>query len=263
MKKQLQKYKAAHQQRPFVRTPYTRKGFSSTARTRGAAVTGEMKYFDCERSTAPIASVLTTWGGAGVTLIDPQATVNLGDAAVATPACLFAPKPTASLNGRIGRSVKVMKIKISGEVSVGPLTGLAAPSTPQKVRVLLVMDKQTNAAQMTGAQLLNDTVNNIALSSFQNPNNFGRFVVLKDKIFKLENASLSGVVAGSTIVQAGLVHPFKMTVHFKTPITVQFNATNGGTVADIVDHSFHILAGGDGGTYIPQLSYYSRVCYKE
>jgi len=52
-------------------------------------------------------------------------------------------------------------------------------------------------------------------------------------------------------------------VNFKTPVKVQFNATNGGTVAVIVDNSFHIICGASNITYAPTISYYCRVAYKE
>lgn len=239
---------------------YPRAGYGSTARTRGAAVQGEMKYFDCYKQATAIGLCTTTWVAG--TLMNPTSTVNLGDAAVATPACLFAPKVTASLNGRIGRKVKVFKIKVHGTILIDGQADITDPQNAAKIRWLLVMDQQTNAAAMTSAQLLNDAADaETTINSFQNPNNFGRFRVLKEKIFSMQ-IQATATNAGDI---EGIKRPFKCTYRFnpKDPLIVNFNATNGGTVADIIDNSFHIVCGTDYNTNAPKLAYYTRVCYKE
>lgn len=237
-----------------------RPGYGSVARARGAAVTGEMKYFDCDRTSTGIGLCTTTWVAG--TIIDPGTSINLGDAAVANPLCLCVPRVSAALNGRIGRKIKVMKIKVNGTLIVAHQSATATADPATKVRVLLVQDTQTNAAQMTSAALLNDgTAADTVISSYQNPNNFGRFKVLKDKMVTFGNASMTG--AALAIEQSGMKQNFKFSINFKTPVIVNFNATNGGTVADIIDNSFHILVGTDSTNLAPAVAYYSRVCYKE
>lgn len=54
-----------------------------------------------------------------------------------------------------------------------------------------------------------------------------------------------------------------MSHSFRVPIDVHFNATNGGTVADIVDHSLHFICVADTITMVPTVAYYTRVSYKE
>jgi len=240
-----------------------RKGYSAVSRTSGAAVIGEMKYFDCDNSGTALAVLTTTWVAGS--LIDPLTTINLGSAAVATPLCLFAPTVGAALNQRIGRKVKVMKIKVNLSLIVANQAGQAAADPAAVIRCMLVQDCQTNAAQMTSAQLMNDgSAAQSTVLSFQNPNNFGRFRVLKEKRFVLESPSMAGEVGVPNVVQAGLKKQFKLTMNFKQPVEVHFNATNGGTVADIVDHSFHIVCGTDNiAGLATNLAYYSRVCYKE
>lgn len=244
----------------------TRAGYGSVARARGAAVTGEMKYFDCELNAGAIPAVTTTW--VATTMQDPGTTINLGDAPIATPLCLFAPKVSAALNGRIGRQVKMLKCKVNGFVNCAAQSAQNALDAPIKVRILLVQDMQTNAAQMTGAQLMRDAgAAFTTINSFQNPDNFGRFRVLKDKTVTMQNPNMQSLSAtNATFEQNGLIRNFKMSYTFKNPVQVHFNATNGGTVADIVDHSLHIVVGSTfaGATSLgPTLNYYSRVSYKE
>jgi len=240
--------------------PKTRKGYTSVATSRGAAVTGEMKYFDCDNVGQAIQLVTTTWPAG--TMIDPATTINLGSAAVANPLCLIAPTVGAGLNQRVGRKINIYKIKVHGTLSVAPQAAQVDADAATKARIILVIDQQTNAAQMTGAQLFQDASGAAStLNTFQNPNNFGRFRVLKDKMFSISNLAITQVAAGVT--QGSYKTNFKFAVNFKKPLVVHFNATNGGTVADIVDNSIHLVAGADQVTYVPSLSYYTRVCYKD
>lgn len=238
-----------------------RAGYGSVARTRGAAVTGEMKYFDTENAATAVAAVTNTWVAG--TLVDPLTTINLGSAAVANPLCLFAPTVGAALNQRIGRKVKMLKVKITGMIYANPQAAQTAADPATKIRLLVVMDQQTNAGPMTSAMLLNDaSAANATINSFQNPNNFGRFRVLKDKSWIMQNPGMeqNGV---TTFEQNGLKIPFKCNINFKTPVDVHFNATNGGTCADIIDNSLHIICGSDSALLVSALAYYTRVCYKE
>lgn len=236
-----------------------RMGYGSVARTRGAAVQGEMKYFDTQLTGTAITAVTTTWPAG--TIIDADATINLGDASVPTPLCLFVPKVSAALNGRIGRQVKMIKLKIRGQIRIPPQSVQAGADASDKVRLLVVLDMQTNASQMTGAQLLNDAgTTDATINSYQNPNNFGRFRVLKDKMIDFSNVNMTG--AAAAIEQAGMTRSFKFSIKLKG-LPVHFNATNGGTVADIVDNSLHIICGTNSTAYAPTLSYYTRVAYKE
>lgn len=242
--------------------PYQRPGYGSVSRARGAAVTGEMKYFDCDLHGSNLVATTTTWPNG--TVQDPGTTINLGDAAVATPLCLFAPKVSAALNGRIGRKCRVLKIKVMGTLLIAPQAGVATADAGMTVRLLLVQDCQSNATQMTAAQLLNDaTANGSTIHAMQNPNNFGRFIVHKDKKYTFADFTQAGEVAAANLVQGSKAVNFKMTKSFKIPIQINFNATNGGTVADIIDHSFHVVAAQGGTAVQATISYYSRVCYKE
>jgi len=242
--------------------PRTRTGFTSVARTRGAAVQGEMKYFDCDAVGIPLALSGASWPAGA--MVDPLTTINLGSAAVLNPLSLCVPTVGAALNQRVGRKITIRKIKVHGTVSVATQSAQTTADQACKIRLVLVQDLQTNAAQMTAAQLFNNASGaSTGINSFQNPNNFGRFRVLKDKMITLSNLNLAGDPAVPNVIQAGARINFKFAVTFKVPVQVHFNATNGGTVADIVDNSFHIVAAADNIAYAPELAYYSRVCYKD
>lgn len=257
MKRTAQVSKQASKRRQTLRA-------KDAQRRQPTVKVGEMKYFDTTLNDSALSAVTSTWVAG--TIKDPATTINLGSAAVATPLCLVAPTVGAGLNQRVGRKITVRKIKVHGTINVAQQAAQAAADSANKVRIVLVQDCQTNAAQMTSAQLFNDASANeptVTINAFQNPNNFGRFRVLKDKMITMSNLNLTGSPTAADVVQASARYQFKFNVNFKIPVEVHFNATNGGTVADIVDHSFHIICGAENVAYAPTLSYYVRVCYKD
>lgn len=240
-----------------------RSGYSTVARTRGWAAQGEMKYFDTELANSAVAAVTTTWGTG--TRQDPSTTIDLGAAAVATPLCLFAPTVGSALNQRVGRKVYAKKIKLILNISCAAQTLQSAADALSHIRILLVQDCQTNSAQMTPATLLNDASGaTTTILSKQNPNGFGRFKILRDKRLNISNLNMVNDT-GSTggVVQSSYGRTIKLTYTFKKPVQVNFNATNGGTVADIVDNSFHLIIGASNTGFVPVANYYCRVAYKE
>lgn len=243
--------KLARQQQRLARAANARSGYRTVARTRGVYGQGEMKYYDTSYAPTAIGVVSSTWAS---TMADPT-TVN----------CLLAPTVGSAINQRIGREIKVFKIKIRGQVTSDAQTLQSAGDNGNHVRIMLVQDMQTNAAQMTGQQLMEGVGSSTrTINAFQSLANFGRFKVLRDKKIVLSNANLANDT-GSTggLVQSGMKRTFKISHTFRKPVSVRFNATNGGSIADIVDNSFHIVCGSDNTGMAVELCYVARVCYKE
>jgi len=224
-----------------------RSGYSSVARTRGAQVTGEMKYFDTALALSAISED-NTWAG---TEQDP-----------ATFLTFCVPVLGAGVNQRIGKEINILKWKLRGYVNIPQQTNQTTGDPASTVRIICFIDKQTNSAQAQGEQLMTGTASDsTAIHSFQNIDNFGRFRVIYDKTIVIGNPNAS--YDGTNVEQFGLSKTFKMSHKFKMPLKVRFNNTNGGTVADIVDNSLHMVALTDNDDLAPTISYYSRVNYKE
>jgi len=240
--------------------PSTRPGFYTVARTRGPFAKGEMKYYDTYLVSSGInIPASTDWTG---TEFDPQSTIA-SSGAVANPLCLNAPKQGAGINERIGREIMIHKIKIRGVISAATLlnadpTGFA----DQSVRVCLVQDTQSNSLQAQGEDVMEGTSGTGGWLSYQNIANFGRFKVLKDKLFQCEIHNLSPI-DNAHVYSATYRKNFKWNINFKVPVRVRFNATNGGTVADIVDNSFHIIANSNAAAPVSRIQYKARLCYKD
>lgn len=256
----MAKRKATYQKTPRStkrrKTAHTRSGYTTVARTRGVYSKGEMKYFDSELTTTALPAS-TDWTG---TEFDPNQVpvVNMNT--------LFAPTVGAGINQRIGKACKVLKIKINGFLIVPAQTAQGGGDSSAVIRVALVQDMQTNSTQAQGEQIFTPPVTanaSLAVNAYQNINNFGRFKVIKDKMFPFQNPNMVGDPAVPNVIQAAMVKRFKWTIKFRKPVQVRFNATNGGTVADIVDNSWHIIANCSSIQLTPSIVYYCRVCFKE
>jgi len=208
----------------------------------------ERKYFTAQRDTVALAdlSAATTWAGAE---LDP-ATIN----------ALFAPVTGDDFNTRDGRKCQVLGIKVRGYFNVPAQADATGADDANVIRILMVLDKQTNATQLNAEDVVGGVaVANNNVNQFQNPAFFGRFRVLKDKTYTLNNPQMTW--DGTNIEQSGLKKPFKLSHKFKKPLMVHFNATNGGTVADIIDNSFHIIGGAQNIELAPTITYQVRTTF--
>ncbi len=231
-----------------------RAGTMTAARNRASAAAAasvagsEIKYFDTTKAaTALVAS--DDWTA---TEFDP-ATINT----------LFAPVKGTGINNRIGRKASVLKIKIRGLVIIAAQSNQTVTDASVAVRLALVQDMQTNKVQAQGEEVFKAPATVAApnaVCSWQSLDTFGRFRVLKDKFFTIQNPNMS--YDGTNIEQNGLVRTFKLSHSFRAPVDVNFNATNGATVADIVDNSWHVMANASGVTLAPLILYECRVSYK-
>lgn len=221
-------------------------------RTMGPRAATERKYFDSFLNDQALVAN-NTWAGSE---LDPAAVL-----------CLFAPSEGSDLDNRIGRKVTVKSIKIRGALQCITQSAQSAADYANCVRLILFIDQQTNAVQCQAEELMQDPGAANALlcgQTFQNTANFGRFKVLRDKTYVLDKPPITAATdAGNTIVQAGLIRPFKLSYKFTKPFNVRFNGTNGGTVADIIDNSFHLAGRVNNTGMACTISYQVRVTYTD
>jgi len=230
------------------RPQYVRPGYGLVGRTPGGGVLGEMKYFDTAVSARVVPQV-ATWVG---TTLDPT-TFNT----------LCVPVVGAAYNQRIGKEINIVKLKIRGRFLVGPIAAASAGTQPTTIRYGVFQDMQTNSVQADGNLVMTPTSTTFqAPFTFQNIDNFGRFKVLKDKVCTIQDPNLAGDTASHDVNGKG--YTFKITIKFYKPVQMRFNNTNGGTIADIIDNSFHFFACGNNIPGVPiTTDYLCRVCYKE
>lgn len=218
-------------------------------RTMGPFSVSESKYFDSTRAAVAIPEV-SAWTG---TELDPS-TINT----------LVCPQEGSDIDNRVGRKIQVYKLAIRGVMEHTALQDQTDIITNPAIRLILYMDEQTNGVQAQGEDLMEATTGSPqgVFTGFQNKANFGRFRVLRDKIFYPRDVS-SMTDGANTSSQNAVAIPFKMTVKFRKPVVIKFNATNGGTVGDIVDNSFHLIGCKSGTGFATVLTYTCRSYYKD
>lgn len=231
----------AKPKRPFKKRRYQQTKLNTV-------VVAERKYFDAIRSAQLVVSSTTTWAGAE---LDP-ATLN----------CIFAPIQGDDIFNRQGRKVQILAIKISGQIGCDPQTGDGTADFASIIRLHLVQDTQSNGVQLNAEDVFG-AVSAVGepTNMFQNPGFFGRFRVLKSKKFILQNAGITYDTASGGLLQNGIAQIFKMNVKFQQPIIVHYNAVNAGSVADVIDHSFHIIGLTNSQDLAPRIAYRARTTF--
>ena len=198
----------------------------------------EKKYLD---ETKAATSIVATTAGAEV---DP-ATVN----------CCNAIAAGAGESQRIGRNIKILSWHIKGTlIHTAGAGATLKPSTV--VRLILVLDKQTNGAQLNSEDVIEDAAN--VEHGYRNLQHITRFRILKDTTFTLNCATSAGDGAVNDSGETSRV--FKYNFNFKKGLIAHYKSSTP-SVADITNNSLHVIcfASAVGDT----IQYESRIRYVE
>jgi len=151
------------------------------------------------------------------------------------------------INERNGREVTMRSIEFHGDIYPTVTTGTACQG-----RVLIVYDRQANAAALTVAQVLNA----VSTTAPRNLENRRRFKILMDRRLTLPNSSAAA--AGSE--EHKQINYYRRLRH---PIT--FNNGDAGTIADITTGSLYVITVGSNvkGVTGANLTFSSRVRYQD
>lgn len=139
---------------------------------------------------------------------------------------------------RLGTDITMTFMKVKGHI-------YSASSTVANVRLLLVYDKQTNAATPT----VNDILTSTDPNAMRNNNNAKRFKILFDK---------------SWAISATNVFPKRFDTNIKLgQLNTHYNTSNVGTIADIVTGSLFWVYLSDvvAGANDPSIDLHSRLWY--
>lgn len=152
--------------------------------------------------------------------------------------CIEGTAPTQ----HVGRRVQLKSLQVRWQ---GSMSSTSINSSP--LRIVVIYDKQANAAQCTAAQVFAQD----QISSPMNLSNSKRFIILLDK--EIECVGTQGP-------QSWSINEFR-----KIDLPIEFNETNGGTVADITTGSvtafFYQI--GQIATASPLSSFYSRLRFTD
>lgn len=139
----------------------------------------------------------------------------------------------SDMNNRIGRKIMMNSIYIKGRVQTTASTIATDNYTPaQMMRLILFCDYQPNGA----TPAITDVLVTAAPEAQLNLNNRDRFKVLWDKEVVLDPFLLVAASGGSCPNNIKMLKKYK-----KLNIETVFNATNGGTIADINSGALYLL----------------------
>ncbi len=211
----------------------------SINRRTGGFLGMESKFFDTESTSDAFA---TTWA--------PMENATTG---------LSAMSQGDGESQRDGRKLHITSIHIKGMVTAPATESQTAPLNDRICRFCLVLDTQTNGAQLTATNVM-DGGQTLDVFSFRNLQFTHRFKVLFDKTINVPiSKACVNEGAANLFANAVVQIPFTINKKFKTPIPVLM----GGTTADIVnvtDNSLHMI--GVSNTAVLDLSYQSRIRFK-
>jgi len=146
-----------------------------------------------------------------------------------------------SESGRDGRQYYITSVEVRGRFNHAAQESVGAPLSDHFARIILVLDKQTNGAQLNAEDVMLTVNNNSEDLSFPNLQFAKRFHILSDVTKHLPIAT-AGVNEGAINLFAtgNLLVPFRMSYKFKKPLLVDTTGTSN-VVANIVNNSLHII----------------------
>lgn len=156
---------------------------------------------------------------------------------------LAVPVLGTDMNNRIGRKILLKSVYIRGHVSSQYATTAATGITlGQLYRMIIFIDLQPNGA----APATTDLLVTAAPQSHLNLNNRDRFKILCDKQWTVDPYFYSTTASASVASASRQIWPVKK--YKKLNIETVFNATNGGTIADIASGALYMFWIGSSGT---------------
>lgn len=148
---------------------------------------------------------------------------------------------------RIGTKIAMKTLQIKGNLlPTGQIT-----TDPDYIRIMIVYDKQTNAAYPTTQSLLSD-YNYAGITSTNsysgiNMTNRERFLVLMDE--KIYGPAIASSTAGATTDPVTTTFNINRFIRLRD-LSVMYNQTNAGTIGDIQTGGLYIFTIGLYGTTV-------------
>ncbi len=191
------------------------------ART-GGWVGRELKFIDNEVDATAVA---ITWG------VAHNATTN----------CLFSIETGTAENNRVGRIANIVALNIRGEIILPAAESQPTPTEDHVCRLCLVLDTQTNKAEVVPGDVMKDTVANDYLT-FRNLQNVSRFKVLWDRSFVFKPAQ-TNEGAANLFANGAIKKYFKIFKKFSPPLRLTFVGTaTPPTVAQLTTNSLSMIS---------------------
>lgn len=216
---------------------------SSKKVRRIAQLDTELKFLDNSLANQALVAA-TNWAGAE---LDP-----------ATTLCLTAPAQGDTASSRDGKQIIGKSIHVTGQVYMLPAELQGSPQPAIHVTLSLVLDKQTNNAQLNAEDVYSNTSADASLNTYSQRNlNFAkRFKVLKSETFIFDNTAVSHFAVDSFSWPGRSVN-FDWFIPLND-LRINFNSTTTGVIGNVLDNSIHLIGNANATTGAPTVSYNAR-----
>lgn len=197
----------------------------------------EKKFLDTTVKQTAVGAAAALTGGE----YDPSATSGSGGGSGGCIGALSVPAQGDTEQSRDGKRIVIDSLILKGNVNFNA-SASAAPTEALKVFVAVVLDTQTNGAQLNSE----DVFKNLAADAVLNVNPtknllFGkRFRILKSQVYDLTPPGAYGATANNA--HNGTQREFDWYIPFKGGLPVNLNAGTSADVANCIDNSLHVVA---------------------
>lgn len=200
----------------------------------------EKKFYDTALVATAIASPTDSSGAE----MDPSAT-----------SMISTPVQGTSEQNRDGKKIIIKSVQIDGRVNLPSLINQTAVPAPFDVYVALVLDTQSNGAQMNSEDCFKNTSAAAALAAKPQRNLLfaNRFRVIAKKQFILKHPTAT--YDGTNIEIGGDTREFHWFKKMNLPVL--FNAGTTASIANVIDNSLHLIAFASASN--PTLAYNARI----
>lgn len=187
----------------------------------------EKKFYDTKLADTAISVATDCTGG----VEDPSAS-----SMISTPA------QGDGEQNRDGKRIVIDSLILKGHVSNSGTASEAVNGAPTKVFVAVVLDTQSNGAQMTSETCFK----NLAATATHNADvmknllSGKRFRILKSQVYDLTQTG--AFAANATFGANAIARTFDWYIPFKGGLPVNFNAGTTSDIANVVDNSLHVVA---------------------
>ncbi len=182
----------------------------------------ESKFIDANRTTSDIT--------VGWTNMAPSGGIT---------GCLSTPAQGVGESDHLARTYYLQSVFIRGTVRLVNTESLTAPPNEVEWRVIMVLDKQTNATAILGPNVMDISAINDVLS-YKNLQNSERFQVLWDSGRRFVRPQFVNLGAPDLFAMGETRVPFQGYHIFKKPIKVR-TVTNDANVTSVADNSVSLI----------------------
>lgn len=220
------------------------RGRSAAARYAVNQVIGvEKKFYDTSLTATSLVSPTDASGAE----FDPSAT-----------SMISTPSVGDGEQNRDGKRIIIKSVYIKGSLRMPQLEAAVDPHPGCRAYVALVIDAQSNGAQMNSEDCFKNTSASASQAHLPMRNLlFGsRFRVLKDEVYDLTPISSAGTVVND-FNSAAVIRDFEWFLPMDQ--VVNFNAGTTASIANVIDNSLHIIAFVNSTSGVPTIAYNARI----